>query len=174
MTQPKFDLFLFGATSEILLQLFRDYQRWFVENVDRLYLIQRMPEVAEPYRALNPTVIQLDCANIQQFRTGLTDIVAKYGSSTRPQQVFSAYGVFHWNYAEKNPVFTFHHEALQINLNARLQIIEAFREQAANTRFHLFGSLFANFPYTGDYALSMWYINQLPQNSDYKHLDMII
>ncbi|MCA9718852.1 MAG: hypothetical protein KC468_29550, partial [Myxococcales bacterium] len=45
---------------------------------------------------------------------------------------------------------------------------------AARTKFHLFGSLFSCFPYTGDYALSMWYVNQLPRNAEYRDLDLII
>ena len=77
----------------------------------------------------------------------------------------------------KKPRFEYSRDELQINLNARLQILEAFRPFASNTKFHLFGSLFGNFPYMGGYANSMWYINNVvadPKNKFYNDLDIVV
>jgi hypothetical protein len=174
MARQKFDLFIFGSTSELIQAFMTDYKDWFQENVHQLYVIQRKESYPEVYQDFNPISIALEVADIKDFRKGLNELVEKYATTERKMHVFPTYGVFNWNYAPKNPVFSFQEDALQINLNARLQIIEAFRKYASNTKFHLFGSLFSAFPYTGDYALSMWYINQLPKNAEYKDLDMII
>lgn len=173
MENSKFDLYIFGSSSELIQATISDYKSWFKENVNQLYITQRTDEFAEVYKEFNPISIKLDCANPQNFSKDLAEIVGKYATNERPMHVFPTYGVFNWNYAAKNPVFAYKEDAYQINLNSRLQIIEAFRKYK-NAKFHLFGSLFANFPYTGDYALSMWYINQLPKNSEYKDLDMVI
>lgn len=173
MKNEKFDLFIFGSTSELVQAIFRDYKPWFLEHVNRLIITQRTESYPEVYQDFNPVSIQLDCANPQTFSKRLMEIASEYVSSERLTHVLPSYGTFNWNYAQKNPIFSFSEDGYQINLNARLQIIEAFRK-FPNVRFHLFGSLFANFPYTGDYALSMWYINQLPRNSAYKDLDLII
>lgn len=173
MHHKKFDLFIFGSTSELIQATISDYKPWFLENVNRLILTQRTDNYPEIYKAFDPVAIKLDCANHQEFGKNLAEIVAKYASADRTMHILPTYGVFNWNYAAKNPVFSFQEDAYQINLNSRLQIIEAFRKYP-NARFHLLGSLFANFPYTGDYAVSMWYINQLPKNSEYKDLDLII
>ncbi|MCB9643561.1 MAG: hypothetical protein H6728_10865 [Myxococcales bacterium] len=170
----KFDFFLFGSTSELMQRLFRDHKEWFSKHINKLIVTQRGDEVPEVYRDLHPVSISLDCSNPQHFRQRLTEIVAEHGTKDRPMHVFPSYGVFRWNYAPKNPVFSFHDDSLQINLNARLQVIDAFRAYKDNTTFHLFGSLFANFPYTGDYSLSMWYINQLPRNAEYQDLQLKI
>ncbi|MDX1905628.1 MAG: hypothetical protein SF053_01240 [Bacteroidia bacterium] len=172
-TPLKFDLFIFGSTSELMQALIRDYQPWFLAHVNRLILTQRTETYPEVYKPFSPVSIQLDCANPQAFGAQLAEIATTYGTHERPMCIFPTYGVFNWNYATKNPVFAYHPDAWQINLNSRLQVIEAFRP-FSNARFHLFGSLFANFPYTGDYALSMWYVNQLPRNSEYQALDLII
>ncbi len=173
MDNQKFDLFIFGSTSELIQATIKDYKQWFLENVNQLYITQRTDGFPEIYKEFIPISIKLDCANPQEFGKQLSEIVDQYATKERPMYILPTYGVFNWNYAKKNPVFTYKEDAYQINLNSRLQIIEAFRK-FKNAKFHLFGSLFANFPYTGDYSLSMWYINQLPKNSDYKDLDMII
>jgi hypothetical protein len=173
MSNSKFDLFIFGSTSELVQALIQDYKPWFLEHVERLIITQRGETYPALYQEFNPVSIQLDCANPQEFGKNLKAMVETYASSERPMHILPTYGVFNWNYAPKNPVFAYREDGYQVNLNARLQIIDAFRGYP-NARFHLFGSLFANFPYTGDYALSMWYINQLPKNSEYKDLDLII
>jgi hypothetical protein len=83
------------------------------------------------------------------------------------------YGSFTWDYSKKFPRFKFTRDGFQINLNSRLQIVEAFRK-FQNTRILLFGSLFAFFPYTGEYGTSMWYINQIPSNPHYKDMDIVV
>lgn len=173
MSVPKFDLFIFGSTSELIQATIKEHQAWFLEHVNRLIITQRTDVYPEVYAAFKPISIKLDCSNPQAFSKELSAIVKTYATTERPMHIFPTYGVFNWNYAKKNPVFAYKEDAYQINLNSRLQIVEAFRKYA-NAKFHLFGSLFANFPYTGDYALSMWYINQLPKNSEYKDLDLII
>lgn len=174
MAQETFDFFIFGSTSEVMQRLIEDHKPWFLEHVNRLFVLQRGETYPEVYTDFAPISISLDCANIQHFREELTAIVEQYATHERPMHVFPTYGKFNWNYAEKNPVFSFSDDGMQINLNARLQIIDAFRPYKDNTTFHLFGSLFANFPYTGDYALSMWYINQLPKNAEYQDVHMKI
>lgn len=172
--QDGFDFFLFGSTSELIQHFFETNKAFFRERMRHLYVFQRSAEPPEVYRELPHTSIALDCADGRVFRKQLDRIVAQHASPDRPKHVFSTYGVFTWNYAEKSPVFSFTDDGLQINLNARLQILDAFRHHAATTRFHLMGSLFANFPYTGDYALSMWYVNQLPRNAEYadRHINV--
>jgi len=76
-----------------------------------------------------------------------------------------------------SPRFQYNRDSLQINLNARLQILEAFRKHADNTRFHLLGSLFAFLPYMGDYPVSAWYMNNIvadPDNSQYNVFDIVL
>jgi hypothetical protein len=171
----RFDLFVFGATSELFQDVVRRHTAWFEENVEHLYLVQRTPEASEVYRPLERrTVVNLDCSDAKLFRGALTDLVATHASSSRPKQVFSTYGKFTWNYAEKNPVFSFADDGFQVNLNARLQIIDAFRKAGGPVRHHLMGSLFSCFPYTGDYALSMWYVNQLPRSAEYSDVDLSV
>lgn len=153
-------------------RLVSDHEEWFLANVHRLIVVQREAKAPAVYDKFNPISIALDVADIEETRAGLAEIVENYATGDRPMHVFPTYGKFTWNYAEKSPVFSFSNDGLQINLTARLQIIEAFRAFRKNTTFHLFGSLFANFPYTGDYALSMWYVNQLPRNAEYADLDL--
>jgi hypothetical protein len=173
MSDQKFDFFVFGSTSELMQAFFRDHREWLAARINRLVVTQRGEAPPEIYRGFNPVSISLDCANPQRFAARLAEIVRDHATQERPMHVFPTYGVFNWNYARKNPVFAYRDDAYQINLNSRLQLIEGFRAYR-NTRFHLFGSLFANFPYTGDYALSMWYINQLPRNAEYRDLDLIV
>jgi len=173
MGNKKFDLFIFGSTSELMQHLISNYKTWFLEHVDRLIITQRTEHYPDIYQEFNPISITLDCSDTLGFRKGLSHIVEQYATKELPMHIFPTYGKFNWNYAAKNPVFNFSDDAYQINLVSRLQIIDTFKSYT-NTKFHLFGSLFANFPYTGDYALSMWYINQLPKNSEYKDLDLII
>lgn len=166
----KFDFFVFGSTSEILQDLVTRHKAWFLEHVRHLYVIQRTASYPDIYKDFPHTAIQLDCGDAREFRRGLTEIVAAHASHDRDMHVFSTYGRFNWSYAEKSPVFLFSDEGYQINLNSRLQILDAFKDYAARTRFHMMGSLFANFPYTGDYALSMWYVNQIPRNAEYSKM----
>ena len=174
MRDEKFDLYIFGSTSEIVQQLISSQKAWFRERTNHLYVMQRGEHCPEVYRDFPHTAISLDCADAKGFAEALRQITATHAQGTRPLHVFPTYGKFSWNYAAKNPVFRFSDDGYQINLNSRLQIIEAFRPFAKRTRFHLMGSLFANFPYTGDYALSMWYINQLPRNAEYADLHLNI
>ncbi len=170
-----FDLFVFGATSELFRDLVDKHADWFEEHVEHLYLVQRTGVPAECYRRFQRrTIVSLDCADAGVFRAGLTDLVAKYAQSTRPKQVFSTYGKFSWNYAKTHPFFAFTDDGIQINLGSRLQILDAFRGASGPVRHHLMGSLFASFPYTGDYALSMWYVNQLPRNAEYADVDLAV
>ena len=173
MPADKPDLFIFGSTSEIMRQLVRERRDWLAANTRRIIISQRGAAPAE-YAGLAHHVVQLDCAEPRSFRAGLQALVAEHVEPGHRNLVISTYGKFTWDYAPKAPVFRFSDDGFQINLVSRLQIIDAFRPHAATTRFHLFGSLFANFPYTGDYALSMWYINQLPRNPEYRDLDLII
>lgn len=170
----KFDFFVFGSTSEVMQRVIGDHRPWFAANVNRLIVTQRGETCPEVYRDLHPTSIALDCSDPHTFRARLAEIVAEHATRERPMHVFPTYGKFTWNYAAKGPVFSFSDDGMQVNLTSRLQIIEAFREYRDNTTFHLFGSLFANFPYTGDYALAMWYVNQLPRNAEYRDLSLKI
>jgi hypothetical protein len=166
----KFDLYIFGSTSEIIQDLISRQKKWFLDHVNHLYVVQRKESYPDLYKDFKHTAIRLDCSDPKEFRKGLTNIVTEYATHEREMQVFSTYGQFSWNYAEKSPVFKFTDDGYQINLNSRLQIIDAFRPFGKRTKFHVMGSLFANFPYTGDYALSMWYVNQLPRNAEYADL----
>lgn len=170
----QFDLYIFGSNSQLVTTLISKNKAWFKHHVRNLIVCQRGTTFSKVYKEFSPQSFSLDCANPQNFRLELEKIIKKTASSNFPIEVITAYGVFNWNFAPKNPVFSFSDTGFQINLNARLQIIDAFKKFHGNTRFHLFGSLFANFPYAGDYALSMWYVNQLPKNPEYRDLDMII
>jgi hypothetical protein len=141
MSNSKFDLFIFGSTSELVQALIQDYKPWFLEHVERLIITQRSETYPALYQEFNPVSIQLDCANPQEFGKNLKAMVETYASSERPMHILPTYGVFNWNYAPKNPVFAYLEDGYQVNLNARLQIIDAFRGYP-NARFHLFGSLF--------------------------------
>ena len=171
MGSTKVDFFVFGATSEIIQELFAKERPWFQENVRRLVLVQRGEAVGEAYEGFDRTVLQADVGEARLFRKQLDAIVSAHGTRDRKMHVFPTYGAFHFKDG-KQPHFRFTDEGFQINLNCRLQILDAFKEYHENTRFHLFGSLLGSFPYTGDYATSMWYINQLPSHPEYAHLDL--
>ncbi len=173
MADNKFDLVIFGSTSELIQALIKNHKSWFLENVNKLVLTQRSDQYPEVYKDFNPKSIQLDCSNAQDFGIELKKMVQEFSSSQIPLHIFPTYGQFTFDYADKNPVFRFQENGFQINLNSRLQILEAFRHNK-KAKFHLFGSLLGSFPYLGDYANSMWYINQLPKNAEYKELNMII
>ncbi|MGB1453404.1 MAG: hypothetical protein ACPG7H_07450 [Crocinitomicaceae bacterium] len=174
----KFDLFLFGSNSAIFQKLLEDHEDYFRENVNTFHLIQRddiIPELFKKFK--NKTLDVVDCANAETFENQLKDITSKYASKNRPMHVFPSYGFFRLDMQSKKPRFEYSRDELQINLNARLQILEAFRPFASNTKFNLFGSLFANFPYMGGYANSMWYINNVvadPKNKFYNDLDIVV
>ncbi len=171
----RFDFFIFGSKSEIIQDLITRHKPWFLENVNQLYVSQRDTNYPEVYKEFKPVSLPLDCANPITFRAGLQEIITKYKPGQQhPVHVFPTYGKFTWNYAEKSPVFSFSDDGFQINLNSRLQIVDAFKHLDQKVKFHLFGSLFACFPYAGDYALSMWYMNQLPKNPEYAKLRLNI
>jgi hypothetical protein len=103
----------------------------------------------------------------------LKSIATEFVLPTDEIYILPTYGVFSWTYEKKNPSFSFGRDNLQINLNVKLQIINQFKNNN-NVKFHLLGSLFSAFPYTGDYALSMWYINKLVKHPEYKDLDISV
>ncbi len=172
MPSPDSDFFVFGATSELVQRLFVAERAWFEQNVRRLILVQRGTKISDAYAGFDRVVVEADVADSAAFRRALDELVAAHVTPGRSTHVLPTYGRFSWNYAERSPRFAFTDDGLQINLNCRLQIIEAFRPFAAHTRFHLLGSLFSCFPYTGDYALGMWFINQLPAQPAYRDLDL--
>jgi hypothetical protein len=165
------DFFVFGATSEIVQQLFTDERPWFQANVRKLILVQRSAQVAAAFEGLDHVVVQADVGEARSFRKQLDGIVAAHGTAERRLHVLPTYGSFHFQDG-KQPHFRFSDDGFQINLNCRLQIIDAFKAFHGNTRFHLFGSLLGSFPYAGDYATCMWYVNQLPRHPEYAHLDL--
>jgi hypothetical protein len=171
MDDTKDDFFLFGATSEIAQALFRNERAWLQARVRRLILVQRGEAVSDAYDGFDRVVLRADAGEARQFRRELDAIVAAHATRARRMHVFPTYGSFHLKDGKK-PHFTFTDEGFQINLNARLQIIDAFTPFADNTRFHLFGSLLGSFPYAGDYATCMWFVNQLPRHPAYAHLDL--
>jgi hypothetical protein len=172
MRENNADFFIFGATSEVIQRLFIEERPWLASQIRRLVLVQRTREVAPAYQGFDHVVVQAEAADAKAFREALSTIVAEHASSDRTLHVFPTYGVFNFQAKAKKPHFTFSDHGFQINLNSRLQIIDAFRPFHGNTRFHLFGSLLGSFPYTGDYATSMWYINQLPRHPEYAPLDL--
>lgn len=171
MASSKSDFFVFGATSELAQKLFVDERPWFLENVARLVLVQRTPEVGSAYEGFDRVVVQADASDARAFRRDLDAIVAAHASPERRLHVFPTYGAFHFR-DKPRPHFTFSDDGFQINLNSRLQILDAFKGLADRARFHLFGSLLGSFPYAGDYAMSMWFVNQLPTHPEYAHLDL--
>jgi hypothetical protein len=103
----------------------------------------------------------------------LKNIAKEFSKSHIQLNIFPTYGPFTFDDADKNPVFRFQENGFQINLNSRLQILDAFKTNK-NARFHFFGSLLGSFPDLGDYANSMWYTNQLPKNAECRDLNLII
>ena len=174
----KFDLFLFGSNSEIFQKLLEDHEDYFHKNVNTFHLIQRHDTVPEIFKKFDNITLDIaNCENAEIFENQLNDITSKYASENILMHVFPSYGIFKLDMQSKKPRFEYSRDELQINLNARLQILEAFRPFASNTKFHLFGSLFRNFPYMGGYANSMWYINNViadPSNKFYNDLDIVV
>jgi hypothetical protein len=171
MSKGPIDFFVFGASSELAQRLFESEHDWFLKHVRRLVLVQRGAQVASAYRGFNTHVVTADAADPHAFASSLKDIVCRFAITDGHMHVFPTYGKFNWS-TVGGPHFVPSTDGFQINLNARLQIIEAFRAHAANTTFHLLGSLLSNFPYLGDYATSMWYVNQLPTHPSYVDLDL--
>jgi hypothetical protein len=171
--QTKFDLIIFGSTSELMQAIISEHKQWFLDNVNELTVVQRTESFPEVYGAFSPKSIKLDCADAKEFGAEIRKIAQSRENNAVPIHIFPTYGQFTFDYADKNPVFRFEENGFQINLNARLQILDAFRH-IKNARFHFFGSLLGSFPYLGDYANSMWYINQLPKNAEYRDLNLII
>lgn len=165
------DFFVFGAGSDLAQRLFVAERAWWKEHIRRLILVQRGAQVASAYEGFDCQVETADVSDPALFARRLTEIVSRHASTERRLEVFPTYGSFHYSIV-KRPHFTPSADGFQVNLNARLQIIEAFRPFAANTTFHLLGSLLSNFPYLGDYAMSMWYVNQLPSHPSYEDLDL--
>lgn len=172
MPPQRSTFFVFGATSELARQLFAREREWFARRIDRLVLVQRQDEVDPVYRGFDPVLTKADVSDIAGFRAALDRIVREHAEPGRRLEVFPTYGRFTWNYAPRSPRFVFSDDGLQVNLNCRLQILDAFRACRATTTFHLLGSLFACFPYTGDYALGMWYLNQLTADPNYADFDL--
>ncbi len=174
----QFNLFIFGSTSAILQELIRKHKNYFQEHVKTFHLIQRTNNIPEIFKEFNNVTLDIaDCANAETFGKQLHGIVSKYAQAKTLMHVFPTYGVFKLNMQSKKPRFEYSRDELQINLNSRLQIIEAFRPFSSNTKFHLFGSLFGSFPYMGGYANGMWYINKVvadPANKLYKDLDIVV
>ena len=173
MENKKFDLIVFGSTSELIQAFFKNHKDWLLANIDELTVVQRTENFPEIYNDFNPKSIKLDCANTKEFGVALKNIAESFSNSNKQLNIFPTYGQFTFDYNDKNPVFRFEENGFQINLNSRLQILDAFKSNK-NARFHFIGSLLGGFPYLGDYAMSMWYINQLPKNAEYKDLDLII
>jgi hypothetical protein len=169
----KFDLIIFGSTSELMQATIKNHKQWFLDHINELTVVQRTEKYPEIYQEFQPKSIQLDCSNAQEFGKALKNIANQYSTSDKQLNIFPTYGQFTFDYAAKNPVFRFSENGFQINLNSRLQILEAFKNNK-NARFHFFGSLLGSFPYLGDYANSMWYINQVPKNAEYRDLNLII
>jgi hypothetical protein len=157
MQSDKADFFVFGATSEIVQKLFVDERPWFAENIRRLILVQRSSDVAEAYKGFDHVVLQADVRDARTFRGQLGEIVGAHATKERQMHVLPTYGSFNFRDGKK-PHFVF--------------TDDGFKEFHGNTTFHLFGSLLGSFPYAGDYATSMWYVNQLPTHPEYAHLDL--
>ena len=172
--RAKTDFFIFGATSELARRLFSEQRDWFRKVARRLVLVQRRPEQSPEYDGFDCVVVRADAENPAVFRADLDTIVRTHASTELFQHVFSTYGVFNTYGDLARLRFAFSDAGFQINLNSRLQIIDAFAAYRENTRFHVLGSLLGSFPYTGDYAASMWYMNQLPRHPAYAGLDLRI
>ena len=174
----KFDFFVFGSTSAIIGELITNHRDYFETHVRTFHLVQRSDEVPPAFADFeNLTVDIADCSNAESFEAQLADIVSKHAQTEIPMHVFPTYGTFNLDIEAKKPRFGYSRDGLQINLNSRLQVLEAFRRFAANTRFHLFGSLFGSFPYMGGYPTSMWYVNNVvgdPENKFYNSLDIVV
>lgn len=171
-TSAKADFFIFGATSELARRLFSEQREWFQAVARRLVLVQRRAARSPEYNGFDSVVVRADAENPAVFRADLDAIVRAHASTERLQHVFSTYGVFNTHGDLARLRFAFSDTGFQINLNSRLQVIDAFAAYSENTRFHLLGSLLGSFPYTGDYATGMWYVNQLPRHPAYSGLDL--
>lgn len=169
----KFDLIIFGSTSELIQAIIKEHKQCFLDNVNELTVVQWADNFPEIYKQFYPKSIKLDCSNAQEFGRELKNIAQNFSNSERHLNIFPTYGQFTFDYADKNSVFRFQENGFQINLNSRLQILDAFKDNK-NVRFHFFGSLLGSFPYLGDYANSMWFIHQLPKNAEYRDLNLII
>jgi len=174
----KFDVFIFGSTSAVIQELIAKHTDYFKKNVRSFHLVQRSETIPPVFQEFNTVTLDFaDCSNAENFESSLSKIVSKYAQKEILMHVFPTYGTFKMDTQAKKPRFDYSRDDFQINLNSRLQVLEAFRPYAENTRFHLFGSLFANFPYMGGYANSMWYINNVVADSENKHyntLDIVV
>jgi hypothetical protein len=177
-TKNQFNLFIFGSTSAIIQELIKKHESYFQKHVKTFHLIQRTNDVPEVFKKFDNVTLDIaDCANAETFEKQVNEIVSKHTQTETQMHVFPTYGTFKLDMQSKKPRFEYSRDGLQINLNSRLQILEAFRPYASNTKFHLFGSLFGSFPYMGGYANSMWYINKVvadPANKFYKDLDIVV
>jgi len=170
--RAKADFFIFGATSELARRLFSDQREAFRDVVERLVLVQRVQDRPREYDGFDCVVVRADAENAAVFRADLDAIVRTYANADRPKHVLSTYVVFNTTGDLNRLRFAFSDSGFQINLNSRLQIIDAFMAHRQSTRFHVLGSLLGSFPYTGDYAASMWFVNQLPKHPAYADLDL--
>jgi hypothetical protein len=172
VTMKKADFYIFGSTSELVTTLVTRERPWFEERVHRFILIQRSELVPDAYRGFDVALEQISANDAARFESDLSALVARH-QSDRFQHVLPTYGLFNLS-DPPVPRFRFNRDGLQINLNARLQILEAFRPHRARTRLHFLGSLFASFPYLGDYALSMFMLNQVVCDEAQRGLDIRI
>lgn len=155
----KADFYIFGSTSELITTLVTRERPWFQERIHRFILVQRSDVVPEAFRGFDVALERVAVNDAARFESELSALIARH-QSDRFQHVLPTYGVFNFS-DPPAPRFQFSRDGLQINLNARLQILEAFRPHRARTRLHFLGSLFASFPYLGDYAVSMFMLNQI-------------
>jgi hypothetical protein len=177
-SKNKFDLFIFGSSSAVIQELVKQHRDYFEKSVRSFHLVQRSETIPTVFHGFKQVTLDFaDCSNAERFESSLSKIVSKYAQKEIPMHVFPTYGTFKMDTQAKKPRFEYSRDGFQINLNSRLQVLEAFRPYTENTRFHLFGSLFANFPYMGEYANSMWYINNVVADSEnkcYNTLDVVV
>lgn len=172
MASQKADFFVFGATSELVQALVRLERPWFEKTVGRFILVTRSEASLEAYDGFDTMVMRADAGDIAGFRQALDGIVASTLRPDRPVHILPTYGIFN-TFRGLDPLrFRFSDTGYQVNLNARLQIIDAFRHAVPKARFHLFGSLLGSFPYLGDYSQAMWAVNELPRHPEYAGLDL--
>jgi hypothetical protein len=74
-----FDFFIFGSSSTIAKQLFKDHQQYFKSHVRKLHLIQRNSKVDDVFKDFNHDITILDCsdANIWIIHMGLFKEISK-------------------------------------------------------------------------------------------------
>ena len=74
----KFDLIIFGSTSELIQAIVKEHKQWFLDNVNELTVVQRTDSFPEIYKEFNPKSIKLDCSNAQNFGSELKNIAETF------------------------------------------------------------------------------------------------